>query len=254
VINNADNDERCFWQQRLRAVGHTGRFDRKIYVFDQLCRLRVFETWLDAKTLAPGSALDFGCGTGDFSRLLNRRGWRVIGYDKFITPKYRALSFKFIKSIINDCSLHNLNLILSVTTFDHILDDVEFIDVLKRLRNMLSPDGWFFFLEWSPAAEVKRSTYQAFRTMPVWMRALEEAGFCVTEVIPFFDPVNAPVAAWSSYDKMFITKIGIRFEKKKYLRYASRLLLRLAARGCLIAMPYQPPAASSINIFAGHIV
>jgi len=254
VINDPESDERFFWQQRLKAVGHTGRLDRKVYIFDQLCRLRAFETWLDSKTLVPGAALDFGCGIGDFSRLLNKRGWNVVGYDKFITPTYRSSSFKFVKSIAGESFLKHFNLILSVTTLDHILDDSKFMDDLKRLRNMLSPGGCFFFLEWSPMTEVKRSSYQAFRSMVVWRRALEETRFSVTEVIPFFDPISAPVAAWPIYEKMCITKIGTRCVNKKYLRYASRLLFSVAARSCLMSRPYQPPPVSGINIIAGCVV
>jgi len=254
VIIKGYDDEGSFWQQRLKAVGHTGRLDRKAYVFDQMCRLRVFETWLESKVSVPGTAFDFGCGVGDFARLLNRRGWSVIGCDKFITPNYRAPSFRFINAIENGSSVKNVNLILSVTTLDHILDNVAFMKTLKRLSNMLCPDGYFFFLECSPVANLKRSSYQAFRSMSEWMSALGDAGLSVTETTPFFDPVNAPVPAWSIYENMLITRIGSRCEQKKYLHYGSRLLYNVAAKTCLRARPYEPPAASTINIIGGNKV
>ena len=254
MINKGYEGEHSFWQQRLKAVGHTGRLDRKVYIFDQMCRLRVFETWLDSRISVPGTAFDFGCGIGDFSKLLNKRKWSVIGYDKFITPKYRAPSFRFINSIENNLSLKNFNLILSVTALDHILDDIEFMEVLKKLKNMLCPGGYFFFLECSPVTNVKRSSYQAFRSMAQWMSALEEAGFSVTETTPFFDPVNAPVAAWSIYEKTFITRIGSRCEQTKYVHYGSRLLYYVAAKSCLLSRPYRPPATSTINVIAGNSV
>jgi SAM-dependent methyltransferase len=251
VINKNYQHDGSFWQQRLKAVGHTGRLDRKAYMFDQICRLRAFETWLDSKISVPGTAFDFGCGIGDFARLLNKKRWRVIGYDKFITAKYRAPSFKFINSIGDHLSLKDFNLVLSVTTLDHILDDIEFMETLKRLRNMLCPGGHFFFLECSPATNVRRSSYQAFRSMAEWMTALREVGFRVTETTPFFDPENAPVAAWSIYEKMLVTRIASRCEQTKYAHYGSRLLYYIAATSCLLSRPYQPPGTSTINIIAG---
>ena len=57
-----------FWQDRFVAQGHTGWFDPRVYAFDALCRLGVLSQWLEDQALSVGLALDFGAGSGDFSR------------------------------------------------------------------------------------------------------------------------------------------------------------------------------------------
>jgi SAM-dependent methyltransferase len=245
-------DIESFWKLRLQTVGHTGWLDPKIYSFDQICRLHVFESWLASKRLRPGTGFEFGCGTADFSRLLNKKGWNMVAYDKFIAPKYQAPSFRFINSVAGEEFSAAFDLLVSVTVLDHLVDDDEFVQTLQRFRTMIRPDGRFFFLEYSPASEADRSSYQALRSMPVWIRALEIAGFSVTEVIPFFHPMHAPVPAWSTYEQMGLTKITSRYGNNKCLRYVSRLMLSVAARRCLASKPYRPPQASTIHVLAGH--
>jgi 2-polyprenyl-3-methyl-5-hydroxy-6-metoxy-1,4-benzoquinol methylase len=165
-----------FWRQRLKTAGHTGWQDPKIYGFDQICRLQVFAAWLDSRGLTPGKGLDFGCGVADFSRLLNKRGWEVVGFDKFVTPKYWAPSFRFVRSIADDAFTGAFDLVLSVTVLDHIADNRKFFQTLRRLRDMLRPHGHFFFIEYSPTSPPQRSSYQAMRSMSVWTRAPRGSG------------------------------------------------------------------------------
>jgi len=235
-------------------VGHTGWLDPKIYGFDQVCRLQVFETWLDSRGLRPGLALDFGCGTGDFSRLLVHKGWDVIGYDKFVVPNYRSPSFRYLNAIDGQKNAKIFDLVISITVLDAIMDDTEFVHILHRLRGAMRTGGHFFFLECSPADRVERSSYQAFRSMPVWVSTLQEAGYCLTETIPFFHPIDAPVRAWSIYERMAITRVVSRVGNKKWLRLGSRRLLNIAARKCLLLESYTPPRSSTINILAGRAV
>jgi 2-polyprenyl-3-methyl-5-hydroxy-6-metoxy-1,4-benzoquinol methylase len=75
------NDLTRFWQERFAAHGNTGKADTKIYAFDQECGLQWLREWLDKTQLPPGKALDFGCGSGDFSKLLVKLGWNVVAYE-----------------------------------------------------------------------------------------------------------------------------------------------------------------------------
>jgi ribosomal protein L11 methylase PrmA len=80
-------DRKDFWQARHAKFGHTGWASRKIYAFDQFVRLSRFVDLLDENNIKPGVALDFGCGAGDFSRVLLDRGWSVVAYDPFVDPQ-----------------------------------------------------------------------------------------------------------------------------------------------------------------------
>src|SRR5712691_8684489 len=82
-----------FWSQRLHVHGHTGWSDPTIYAYDQLERLRLVEAAISKTQVVRGRALDFGSGTGDFSRLLLRMGFEVCSYDPFVTPRIRSPRF-----------------------------------------------------------------------------------------------------------------------------------------------------------------
>ena len=89
-----------FWTERLHARGHTGWADRFIYAYDQLERLGIVSLAL-ARPEFRGvrTAIDFGCGTGDFSRLLLSRGYRTCGVDPFVEPAIASPDFHHARDI-----------------------------------------------------------------------------------------------------------------------------------------------------------
>jgi 2-polyprenyl-3-methyl-5-hydroxy-6-metoxy-1,4-benzoquinol methylase len=141
----SDSTSAKFWQDRFAAYGHTGWWDPRIYAFDQQCRLGVFGQWLDDRPFSGQLALDFGAGTGDFSRLLVHRGWQVVSYDKYIRPKFQHRKSQTASSAEVVAASAPYDLIVSITVLDHIMDEAEFRQQLVDFKNWLKSDGRFSF-------------------------------------------------------------------------------------------------------------
>jgi 2-polyprenyl-3-methyl-5-hydroxy-6-metoxy-1,4-benzoquinol methylase len=242
----------AFWRARFAAVGHTGWSDQLVYQFDQRCRLQAFSSWLRETFTAAGSALDFGCGSGDFSRLLVNLNWTVTGFDKYVRPGFVHPQFRYV-AVLSDLSAQEylFDLIVSITVMDHITDDREFLTTLASLRRLVKPSGRFFFLEYSPHEILPVNSYQAFRPMDAWKRCLDETGFVLKRVEPFFHPESASISAWEAYRTHRLSRMSRKLARNRFVRrFAFRLLSGVAAHS-LRRHIYKPPAASPIHILTG---
>lgn len=247
--------EASFWTNRLRSHGHTGWADSRIYRFDQRCRLLLFKRWLDESGLKPGSALDYGCGTGEFSRLLLREGWTVTGYDKFISPAVAHDKFTATRDRTAAGKSGPFDLVISITVLDHVMSDGEFAQELEFIRQTLKPAGRYFFLEYSPPAAVSRSDYQAFRTMARWAQALQNAGLSLERTEPFFHPDEAPIPAWRDYDRSGVVRCAGKIEGLIHRPGQLNWLRDVSASLSLGRYPYSAPSGSSpINVLTGRTV
>src|SRR6266404_4273273 len=70
-----------FWKDRVKVHGHTGWAYPRIYAFDQAARLLAIQDTVDRFGLSGDAAMDYGCGTGDFSRLLSTAFKHVYAFD-----------------------------------------------------------------------------------------------------------------------------------------------------------------------------
>jgi SAM-dependent methyltransferase len=241
-----------FWRDRFATHGHTGWADQKIYQFDQPCRLERLAEYLDSAKLKPGKALDFGCGSGDFSRLLIRRGWTVVAYDRYVSARFshrRMISTNSLSKVAEEAPY---DLATSITVLDSIIDDAEFRDRLKDFATLLGPDGRFFFLEYACDARKKRSTYQAFRQLSEWRTDLAEAGLDLSAVIPFFHPQEGTVPAWERYRRMFAVRALARLGRLGMPPATYAWILHILQKRCFDAFPYVPPSRSPLKIMAGR--
>ena len=242
-----------FWESRLEAHGHTGYSDQSTYCFDQQCRLGVFERWLDAAGMRPDKALDFGCGIGDFSRVLLRRGWRVVAYDPFVTPKISDPHLTITRDREQIATHGPFNLIVSITVLDCILDDGTFADELRLVHKHLSPNGAFFFLEYSISDDrAPLNDYQAFRSTAQWRAALDGAGLSLDSAEPYFHPTFAPIDAWKAYGRNLIVRGVARTERIIGRIGVLDLLRKSVASRCLQHSPYKPPDKSPLNLLCGR--
>lgn len=246
-------DQSQFWKSRFVTHGHTGWADRFIYEFDQPCRLLAFSSWLGANLSAPGKALDFGCGTGDFSRHLIGMGWSVVGYDRYVQPRFTHSNFEYLSVMPDTVEQKGFyDLIISITVMDHIMDHAEFLRTLLQMRQLLKPSGSFFFLEYSDSRPKQSAAYQTFRTMQTWRASLESAGLRLIKTEPFFHPEEAPIQAWEAYKKHPCSLIARMLRKCRFKGTIQNGLMRNAARACLRRHGYMSVRTSPLNILYGH--
>jgi hypothetical protein len=243
-----------FWQDRFVAQGHTGWFDPRVYAFDQQCRLGVFSQWLEDQAPSVGLALDFGAGTGDFSRLMINKGWRVVSYDKYVSPIFQHRELQTTSSSEVVAALAPYDLIVSVTVLDHVMDDAEFRQQLVDFRNWLKPNAKFFFLEYCSALAKSASSYQTFRTIKTWESSLAAAKLRLEAIEPVFHPYEAPVPAWASYSSSLIVRVCGKLRRLRVPLALTRPLLAQAAKKALRTHPYTAPASSPIQILRGATV
>lgn len=239
-----------FWLQRFIKYGHTGWTNRKIYWFDQVCRMQRLQAFLESQDIKPGHALDFGCGSGDFSRLLSNLGWDVIAYDPYVSPTFSTQRL----TSTNDWNVVNKNgpydLIVSVTVLDHCIDYADFRRCLRDISWSLKPNGRFFFLEYALDTPKPKSQHQAYRLLSQWAIELGIAGLDLSDVKPYFHPYEATIPAWESYRKMVLVKLYSLLAKTK-LSLVNTVLHGIINK-CLTDNPYSPPRQSPIKILTGQ--
>jgi len=223
-----------FWSQRYRAMGHTGWSDPIIYSYDQIERLANVESVIENLNIKPNHIFDFGCGTGDFSRMLLNKGFKVYGYDPHVNPRLLNPKFFYIEQHdqIDDFIKEPVGLILSVTVLDHILDDEEFYDELVYLRTKIAKTGFLLCLEYAldEGAIQKKSSYQAFRTMDQWKTHLAISGWQIFNVIPIAHPSTAPSIGFSNYQKSILILLLKMIAQRRHFRKTLLPILKYKAQ------------------------
>jgi 2-polyprenyl-3-methyl-5-hydroxy-6-metoxy-1,4-benzoquinol methylase len=201
---------RQFWQARHARHGHTGWSDGVIYAYDQLERLALVRGFIERLPSTPRRALDYGCGAGDFSRLLLSSGAQVWGFDPFVEPAIRDPSFSYVATLDAVADLApDLDVIVSVTVLDHILDEAEILRVLHILRSRIAPSGTLLLIEYAFDAVVTRpaSDYQALRRLNDWYRLLTLSGWSITSVRPVPTLPESPSAGFREYQRSPVVAI-----------------------------------------------
>lgn len=150
-------NNREYWDNRVEQFGHTGWNDMYIYAYDQKARLKTIEEILNFHNVN-GLALDYGCGVGDFSRLLSLHCTKVIGVDisKNAINIAKQKSYEH-KNIEYCCELDNINLeeksidiITCITVLQHITDTDYLKNKLEYFNRILKEDGLIVILEAAP--------------------------------------------------------------------------------------------------------
>jgi 2-polyprenyl-3-methyl-5-hydroxy-6-metoxy-1,4-benzoquinol methylase len=201
-----------FWSGRVRRHGHTGWADPATYQFDQRLRLRtVRDTILGLGLPAAARCLDFGCGVGDFSAMLANAGHRVWAYDISEPVLRRAAARNPSPRIVYTGDLATtlsdpLDLILSVTVLQHIIDDDELRRLLSAFRNALATNGRLVVLE-TFATEDRIDKYQHRRTIESFLGAASSAAFSLESDLPFYHPTECSTASFLAYRRNPIVRL-----------------------------------------------
>lgn len=195
------NDLKLYWNNRVQQVGHTGWMNRYVYTLDQYARLKVIrkivKDLFDKTSIE--NALDYGCGIGDFSKLLGSFAKDVFSYDIADEVIKRAGQQRgLLSNIIYSSSEEQLNirletkrhdLILSITVLGHILDEMKLELILQKLKNSLSPNGYLVLIEFV-AEKSDQNNYQKFNTSEKWSSLFKYVGLIVEKKYSMDVPNN----------------------------------------------------------------
>lgn len=222
-----------YWDKRMENSGHTGWSDPAIYAFDQSIRIRAVKKILAA---SGNNMLDFGCGTGDFSKALSSDFKHIFLYD-ICDP---ALEYAQ-KRISNSVSINSLDeleksyegvfdVILSVTVLQHIMDDTQLANTLKILKNSLNSDGKLLVVEsfFQKGNSLQREWgYSQFEKM------IGQTGFLIHKKYDFYYPDNN-CKLFRKYIKRFdvrlLRKIYIITKKKKLKKMIEQRLSKISSK------------------------
>ena len=204
-----------FWEGRLRRFGHTGWSDAATYAYDQRLRLKAVAQLLDARAEAPcRRALDYGCGVGDFSRLLSRYAQQVLGFDvseAIVAQAARANPGSNIRytshasDVFVDGGLH-YDVILSITVLQHITDDAALQALLARMAAHLSLGGEVIVLE--TLADVEQAAgYIKRRTRVGLVAQFERIGLRLRAAAAFYHPTEHPTPAFKRYRHRWVVRL-----------------------------------------------
>lgn len=224
------------WTQRLQRYGHTGWADPIVYAYDQQERLATIKSVMSDHNQR-GRVLDFGCGTGDFSKLLVEMDFEVCGYDPFVKPRINSNKFTYADTYDQiPFKNHSVDIVIAVTVLDHILDKNDIHCALATIRTCLKNEGIAYLLEYALDAENDRdelglkNCYQAFRTLSEWKYLLQENSFRVEAVTPINHPLINPSEGYKAYSHSLLVQMSRKLLKLPVSKYWIPPLLRWQAR------------------------
>lgn len=223
-----------YWAARVRRYGHTGWSDCATYWYDQYLRLQAIEqTVLGTGLRGRRSALDFGCGVGDFCRLLARHFRSVAGYDVSADvleiARQQNPGAHIIYSTQLDAALAGSHdLILSVTVLQHIVNDAELGLLLARMAQALAAGGRVVVME-TLAETPSHAGYLCRRTLAQLKGLFEAAGLVLVSTRGFYHPTECPTPGYRRYRSRWSVRVLGRLAGLK-LPWAEAVLRRVAHR------------------------
>lgn len=219
----------AFWSERVSRYGHTGWSDAAVYAYDQPLRLAALRQWLQAQSFPDAaSALDFGCGTGDFCALLAERFATVVGCD--LSPAVLAVAaqrhpsprIRYTADV--DVALAQRHaLILCVTVLQHVVDDAELRALLRRFAAALEPGGQVVVLETFAAGAPAVNSYLKRRTRESLVAAFAAAGLGLRSQRGFYHPSESPTPAFLAYRRRPWVRVLSRLASWRLPRALERL-------------------------------
>jgi SAM-dependent methyltransferase len=196
----AHDSDAAYWSTRARRYGQTGWTNQAIYHYDQTLRLKLVKTTVGQLGLpANARCLDYGCGAGDFTRMLSAMGLNVLGYD----PSSAVIDVAHGQGVarnarfttrIEDLTAHGpYRLTLAVTVFQHILDDASLHSAIERVVQCMDDGGHLVLIESCTQAterHVRGRTAEAARrfTSAVCIIASRNRSIATLQPTPSFRP------------------------------------------------------------------
>lgn len=171
-------------EQNYMDPGEIGGAERPDYfraLFDTYC-----------KGVAPGRALDIGCGRGEWVGFLSAKGWIAQGIDAF--REFKADNVRFFRAALGEYSPEEpYDLVTLIHCFEHIVDPIASLDQIAKL---LTPRGRLLIVvpnfggAWSrllgPDWHMLRTDHHAFHYTPRSLAALlQRCGYRVVSKVTY---------------------------------------------------------------------
>lgn len=226
--------DKAYWNERAERYGHTGHAEPFYYCFDQQARLHAIQHLIGQSTVNKALALDFGCGSGDFTELLTGHFKTVYAYDisdvmirqvKTRFPQASVMASDVLDETLAD---RRFDLILSVTVLQ-TLSTYELDQTLSVLAAHLSEKGLFIAMEFFTTAALNRQLNETKATAEEWRDLLKKHGLKIASVPGFINPHLAPSKSWNSYNNnLFLKSLKpfkrYAFAQAQFIRSAKKIL------------------------------
>lgn len=228
-----------FWNSRAEKFGHTGWSDRSIYLFDQAARLKCIHEVVEQLNIKTNAALDFGAGTGDFSRMLANKFNEVTAFEvaetvqtiaKKCSTTHTNIKYERGDSVLKlNLADNSLDLILSVTVLGHLMDEKSLDEHLSYFHEKLNDNGVVVAMEYSPQNEMESNEYQRFLSFEKWKSAFEKQSFGLMKDFGFYSPTESPCSSFKAYQnklpiKLFNLTSGLIGSERKLKTIAEEIV------------------------------
>jgi len=233
--------------------------------FAARCQRRAFVDLLGSVGPLQGrKALDVGCGTGRWSRLLAEAGASVTGID--LQPetlrdnRARLPACRFVEMSADTLGLASgsFDLVVAVTVLQHLPDESQAL-ALSEIRRVLAPGGRVLLLE----AARERGPHVFGNTTSEWIRRAGDAGLGLERALPYdYAPLlhslrdlAIRIRAPRREDLPPVEEYVARFPKADRSRGLARSAFWLAMRmATIVSYPLEPIcAATAPATLARHV-
>ena len=226
--------DKAYWNERAEKYGHTGHGEPFYYCFDQQARLYAIEGLIRQLSISKEMALDFGCGSGDFTALLTRHFNTVYAYDisemmiRKVRTRFPQASVMVSDKLEEVMADRRFDLLLSVTVLQ-TFNVYELDQALSVLAAHLSEKGVFVAMEFFTSQEFNRQLNETKATDEEWRKLLTKYGLKITSVRGFINPHLAPSKSWDSYNNnLFLKSLKpfkhFAFAQAQFIRSARKIL------------------------------
>jgi SAM-dependent methyltransferase len=229
-----------YWNNRVKKYGHTGWSDSITYAYDQKARLFAVEKVIAALNPNRSTAFDFGTGSGDFAKLLSDHFKQVIAFDisdsvvEIAKRKYgntTKITFLVGKEIKESGIMpKTVDLVLSVTVLQHIMDDTELTGALNYFHDIMKDNAFIIAFEHclGHRPEIIQSSYQRFMGLEDWRQTFLNSGLSLSKTYGFYHPIEMPCETYLwyrshfTYAKVIMLRLLPKYWANKYYNHVAR--------------------------------
>jgi ubiquinone/menaquinone biosynthesis C-methylase UbiE len=242
---------REYWNNRVSKYGHTGHSEPFYYCFDQQARLFAIEKIIQEIKTTKQTALDFGCGSGDFLEILSRHYKVVCGYD-FSSLVVNNASKRYtepnivVSDVLDELLQHKrFDLVLSVTVLQYF-NASELEQHLALMCQHLNELGVMLAMEFFQPEELAAKNNDDKTTYKQWYSALAKNNLKVIATHHFYNPIVAPSKSWLIYKNNLVLKLLRPF---KYLKPVQKLFNQKAKKLIFEYKDVLPEKETGLSIF-----